>query len=309
MDLDTVLEEAANDPRLINELLETYGQCMWRSGGAYWKLSETLNGVADRQRLLYRRLGLAWDVAFQWRGMEPTTHHLAIPKSVLLAIVALSILWGWPRAAALFLMGFTCLLRTDEFASASRRHLVFPADVLYEVDFMLVIVPFPKTRLKMAKQQTSRVAYPDVIDFLAATFAALPPDERLWPLGTSSLRRRFNLVCERIGLPTPSRKLEGQRPLELGGIRGGGATAMMLETDDPPRVQRQGRWANPKVMEIYLQELAAVSLIPSLEAETRKRVRLLAAASPSLMTRAAQLQRQAIPPVSWPTLFAAAHAA
>jgi hypothetical protein len=303
-ELEALLEASTSDPREINELLEAYGQYLWRSGAAFNRFPETINAVVGRQRLLHRRLGVAWDVAFQWKAAEPGEHHLAIPKVVLLALVSSGILWGWPSVSALLLLGFTALLRTSEFALCQRQWLVFPRDVLYDVAFLMVIIPEPKTRLTMAKQQSVRVDYHEVITFLESTFGNLAPHERLWPLSTPALRRRFVLLCQAMGLPTQGRLPGGGRPLELGGLRGGGATALLLESQDSELVRRKGRWANPKVMEIYLQELSAVTLLPRLPAKTRQLIMALADAAGPLMQRAAELQAAQVPAMSWPAFFA-----
>jgi hypothetical protein len=168
----------------------------------------------------------------------------------------------------------------------------------------MVIIPEPKTRLTMAKQQSVRVDYHEVIAYLEATFGNLAPHERLWPLSTPALRRRFVLLCQAMGLPTQGRLPGGGRPLELGGLRGGGATALLLESQDSELVRRKGRWANPKVMEIYLQELSAVTLLPRLPAKTRQLIMALADAAGPLMQRAAELQAAQVPAMSWPAIFA-----
>ena len=92
--------------------------------------------------------------------------------------------------------------------------------------------------------------------------------------------------------------------MDLVGLRGGGATALYMDTENAPYVQHVGRWANVKVMEMYLQELSAVTLIPSLPAVSRQRIAALADAASCLMQRAVELQAAAVPPSAWTALFA-----
>jgi hypothetical protein len=56
----------------------------------------------------------AWDLAFAWLVDEPHEHHPALPISILLSMMCLALLWGWPLEAAIFGMSWAGLLRIGE---------------------------------------------------------------------------------------------------------------------------------------------------------------------------------------------------
>ena len=61
----------------------------------------------------------AWDFAYSWVSEEPFSHHPALPASILLAIMAVAILWGWLAEAAIF--GLAGILRVGEILQATRE--------------------------------------------------------------------------------------------------------------------------------------------------------------------------------------------
>ena len=61
---------------------------------------------------------------------EPHEHHAAMPLSVVLALTALSLFYGWSREAELILLGWTGALRAGELFGAARDGLVLPCKML-----------------------------------------------------------------------------------------------------------------------------------------------------------------------------------
>ncbi|CAE7249391.1 unnamed protein product, partial [Symbiodinium sp. KB8] len=118
----------------VARALARYGRELFEAGYPYWHLSETINSVAAKRPAIRRQLQGAWDVAFAWMAMEPHTHHVAMPAVVLLAILAVSLLWGWKQEAGLFGLAWGALLRIGEATGALREALVLPRDVLYSQD-------------------------------------------------------------------------------------------------------------------------------------------------------------------------------
>ena len=74
---------------------------------------------------------------------------------------------------------------------------------------------------------------------------------------------------------------KGTKALHLGSFRPGGATYLLQQTEDSELTRRRGRWASHKVMEIYLQEVASITLFPQLPQPVREHVLSLAQALPA----------------------------
>lgn len=68
-----------------------------------------------------------------------------------------------------------------------------------------------------------------------------------------------------------------------GVLRGSGATALYLQTEDLNLIQWRGRWAQLKTVEHYIQEVGAQSLLSTSSAETRDLVKLFADAAGPLL--------------------------
>ena len=65
--------------------------------------------------------------------------------------------------------------------------------------------------------------------------------------------------------------------------RGGGATWFFQETGSLELTKWRGRWQQTRTLEVYLQEVAAASLLPELAPEARGRVQAWADLAPDLL--------------------------
>ncbi|CAE7356391.1 unnamed protein product, partial [Symbiodinium microadriaticum] len=300
--LEVLLAAKPLDPEVIASWLVSYGRQLYEAGRPYWHYSETINGVAAMKPSLRRSLQGAWDLAFSWMAKEPNTHHLAMPPVILLSMLCTCLYWGWLREAGIFALSWGGLLRIGEATSARRSDLILPADVLHLQRHALIRIEEPKTRMRMARHQSAKVEQSDLVELLHLAFADLESTSRLWPQSPQTLRRRFDLVLERIGLPTAR---TGQKQLDLGSFRPGGATFILSQTEDSELVRRRGRWASQRVMEIYIQEVQATVYFPSLPAELRLRIMNLAQCFSSVLAQAVAWKRVGVPPSSWFAMFSA----
>ena len=85
----------------INLILERYGRELYNSGKPYAHLAETLNQVSTLKPAIRRQLQGAWSFGFSWVKREPSSHHVAMPGPVALAVLTTSLLWGWVRVAGI----------------------------------------------------------------------------------------------------------------------------------------------------------------------------------------------------------------
>ena len=92
---------------------------------------------------------------------------------------------------------------------------------------------------------------------------------------------------------------ESERPLDLGSFRPGGATHMLQTCEDSELVRRRGRWVSHRVMEIYLQEVAAATFYPSLPPAVRQKVFQAASCLPAVLKQSLAWTRDKIPTQTW----------
>ena len=296
-----LLDAKPIDPERISHWLAVYGKEMYLGGRSYGQFSETINAIAMMKPLIRKQLTPAWDVAYAWLVDEPHQHHPALPVSVFLALLSLSILWGWPYEAAVISLAWAGILRIGEVLQSCRRDLVLPSDSVPGFSFILLKIKEAKTRGRSAKHQSARVDQPDLIDLISAVYGPLKPDEPLWPWSAATLRKRFNLLLEELGLPT---KRCGQaRPFDLASLRPGGATWLLHATENSEIVRRRGRWLSSRVMEIYLQEVLVATFLVNLDPDVRQNIESLALGFEKLAQIAVSFLSHAIPSKAWNSLL------
>ena len=132
-----------------------------------------------------------------------------------------------------------------------------------------------------AKRAYTRIDQPGFVDFADAFVAHFPAAAPVFNGTYAQFRAAFRALGAELGLP-----LDGPLALTWGSCRPGGATWLLRASDNPELVRFRGRWASSRMLETYVQEVGAVSLLPVLSDDVRTRVRTLAAAAPYLLARA-----------------------
>ena len=222
MDWDGVLFCSPPDIDAVNKILVDYGRWLFSEGKPYYHFSETINAVTCKRPIIRRSLQQVWDLAFIWGSYEPAVHHLAMPPQILTAVLAVCLVWGWTREAAVFALAWGALLRIGEIFQSRRCDLVLPSDVGNSVDFCLLKIVEPKTRFRAARHQAGKLEQPDLIQIVQLGFKDLSREERLWSLSGATLRTRLNKILERLELPASNSG--SLQALSLASLRPGGAT-------------------------------------------------------------------------------------
>lgn len=278
----------------VNKALEMFGRELHRNGRPYNHYAETINAVSALRPSLRRVLQGAWDLAFTWLREEPPTHHVAIPWQALLCLVSTAYLWNWPRVAGVLALSWGGITRIGEVLGAKRKHLVLPNDLGRTIQYCLLQIQEPKTRFKAARHEVAKLDQPQLLKVVETAFESLSPEQALWPLSPQTLKNRFQKLVERVGL---NRLPAGcKRGLDLGSLRAGGASWMLMTTED---VRRRGRWINNKIMEIYIQEAASIQFLPKLPVDVRNTVLLGATLFPTVLDKVYWWFRCGLPEAAW----------
>ena len=299
--LDELLFQPIRNVDEINALLTRYGRELFKAGKTYNQYAETINELTSRAPPLRRFVQAAWDLGYTWKKFEPSEHHTAMPGHVLLAILSVCLTWGWTRVAGIFALMWGALLRPGEACSASRGDLLLPDDLDGGAPFALLSIKEPKTRFSNARHQSAKLDIPDLLSVVRLAFKDLKQENMLWPFSAQTLRNRLRVVLSACWLPTESGA--GLRALDLGSFRSGGATWIIQVTEDGDLLQRRGRWANRKMMEIYVQEVSALIYLKKVPEKTKDRVVCLAAAFLPLLDKAWEFTKAKIPGDVWYILF------
>ena len=120
---DEIFSNAFQNIDQINQLLASFGRMQYNAGRPLNQFAETINAVSSVKPALRRSLQGAWDVAYTWARREPSVHHVAMPGQILLAMISVSLIWGWVRMAGALALGWGALLRPGEIFQARRADL------------------------------------------------------------------------------------------------------------------------------------------------------------------------------------------
>ena len=301
---DDLIFSSPPDPEAVCHWLVAYGRELHAAGKSYNKYVETINGIATARPLLRRQMAQAWDLAFAWLQDEPHQHHPALPQSILLSMLSTALLWGWPVVAAILSMTWAGVMRIGEVVYATRRDLVLPTDSAPDIDYILVRIKEPKSRGRAARHQSARIDPSDIVSLITKVFKGFAPSDRLWPSSAGTLRRRFNSLLTAVGLPT-TRGPWG-RPYDLGSLRPGGASWLLMKTENTELIRRRGRWQSMRTLEIYLQDIQVATALHKLDEPVRRKIAHLAAGLSSILEKTRVNLDCNIPCSAWYFLFAQA---
>jgi hypothetical protein len=292
-----LLSEKPADPEKISKWFVEFGKEMFHSGKTYNAYAETINAVAGARPQIKRQLTVAWDYAFSWISNEPFDHHPAMPPGILIALMSFALLWGWPQVAAVFGLAWAGVLRIGEVLQATRADLVLPGDAVAGTSFALLKVREPKTRGRHAKHQAARIDPVDVIQVLEVAYKNASGSSLLWPQSSATLRKRLRDLLKALKLPT---EVSGDvRPFDLSSFRPGGASWLLMSTENVELVRRRGRWLSSRVMEIYLQEVQYCTYLEKLPKCSREMIDTCTAGISDVLRQVTHFSACGIPSDAW----------
>ena len=285
----------------INEILSTYGRALYNSGKSYNQYAETLNGITSIKPAVRRMLQGAWDVGYSWIRAEPSSHHTALPPQILLAMISVSLVWGWVAFAGCLALGFGALLRPGEIFAATRKHLFLPEDAIGFIDYALISIDEPKSRFTNARRQTAKLDARDLLEVVIFCFGPLQAHQKLWPFSGQTFRERFKSVLRALHIPTET--IQHLKPLDPGSLRAGGATFLINTTENGELCRRRGRWANHKMMEVYVQELSSLAYMKHLDGDCLERIKAFALIFLNIFEQVKSFRAAQVPVSVWYILF------
>ena len=253
--------------------LRAYGLHLYRSGLPRYMLTYAITSMQDQYPHFRHALGAAWQIDKKWQVAEPGHCRPVISLPLFRAAICLSLVWGWKRFAGLSMIAFAGMLHPAEFICLSRKNLMLPRDMSFSISSLYIHLENPKTS-RFARQQHVKISDPEILSFVDAVFGNYPLDAKLFGASLSAYRNQWNAVMRQLGVPC----LQKDRGLTPGTLRGSGATAMYLQTENIPLICWRGRWAQVKTLEYYLQEVAAQVFIHTLPVSARNKIELFNAA-------------------------------
>lgn len=256
-----------SNPEGIAWALRAYGVHCFEGGLPRYLFVYAITAMQDRHPQCRSFLSLAWQIDRKWQVHEPGRCRAVLPGIAVRAAVAVASLWGWHRWVGVVLLGFAAMLHPGELVSLTRKDLVFPRDLAFDMPCLYVHLQNPKTS-RFARRQHGRVDDLPLIRVLERIFSELPLDCRLFDGSINLFRKQWNATMRRLGIPC-SQQGHGATP---GSLRGSGATYLYGRAEDIPWIAWRGRWARVKTLEYYLQEVSAQLLLFELTPQSRSNI-------------------------------------
>lgn len=254
----------------LDRVVAEYGQTLYAAGRSLLDFAETINALVDIDRALKGCFPRAWDAARVWRSLMPAGNRVPMPGNVMLAMITVALSWHLPHVALLIATGFMGLLRVHELRWLRFGSVVTPSLMLVDDCSMFAIIEKPKMCV--------RIDDPGLVALAERFATAFPPTALVFDGSYVQLRNVFAALCHEVGVPAGA-----PGGLTLGSLRPGGATWLYRATDCTETVRFRGRWASGRMLEIYIQEVGAASVLPRLRPAVRDRIAALAAAAPQAL--------------------------
>lgn len=260
-------------PGLFVQSLVAYGHFCFSDGVALHVYRQLLAHVQKLHPQIKVFMTPAWETVSKWEMQEPSKHRPPMPEPIMLAMVSLALAWKWERWSAITLACFYSVSRVGELLKVRRREILTPRDLLRNEPVIYIRFLAPKSRRRGAKVQYSTIEEGAAVAFLCKVWDCLHPDDLLYSGSQGAYRSRWNALLVRL-------QISSQHQLTPGGLRGGGAVCLHRRGLARTELMWKMRLQHAQTLGYYLQETAALSLLPSLPHRVRHRIQVLQACFP-----------------------------
>ena len=211
---------------------------------------------------------ICWDLASRWELAEPVTHRTPMPLPLLEAMMLLAWQHRWYRWIGVTLICFFGISRVGEVLKLQRRDLLLPSDLLDdEHDAAYVVIWKSKTSTRQpARVQHLKVVEKRAIRLLEAIYGLQEKEDKLYHGSPSVYRTRWDYLLRMLQIPVELR-------LTPSGLRGGGSIELYRKGESIANIQWRMRIRHLNTLESYIQEVAAVSLLPELGPLVAERIK------------------------------------
>ena len=256
-------------------LVRCYGNWLYQHGEPMYKFRHLMAWLQKNRFDLKGHLGMGWDLLTRWERLQPVVHRVPVPFSVFRALMNLALQKGWRRWSCVCGLAFYGVARAGEPLRGTRGDLLLPSDTLGELALgAFMAVRSPKTAFR-GKGRLQHIAVKDsaFVSFLEKTLGEDDPQTPIYAGSAASFRRRWDVLLQDLDIDKSAR-------LTPGGLRGGGAVFEYQRGLGLQELLWRMRIRHLTTLESYLQEAAAVSVVPGLTPRGRSRVAAASALYP-----------------------------
>lgn len=225
---------------------------------------------------LRKSLQATWQALRAWEELKPTSYRAPLPLPLLVVMTCAARHRAyfeckggqqelWLVFSTLMLVGFFALLRP--ILNLTVSDITLPNSFSIGGPYAVIRIRSPKNSRQMGAQQFAELRHPDAVSWLSwLVIKRKEPAEPLWRGTHTKFRMLFRHLTQRL-------RIEGLK-LSPASLRAGGATWMLDQKTEVSKIRFNGRWANLRSLEHYLQVARAQQIaisVPLHTAETLKR--------------------------------------
>lgn len=186
-----------------------------------------------------------------------------MPLRLLEAMMLLAWQYKWYRWIGVTLICFFGIARVGEVLKLRRSDLLLPSDLLDDEHSAAYVVLW---KSKTSTRQPARVQHLKVVDtrairLLESIYGEQPKIDSLYHGTPSVYRRRWDFLLQMLQIPSELR------------LRGGGSIELYRKGESIVNIQWRMRIRHIGTLESYIQEVAAVSLLPDLGPSVAARIK------------------------------------
>ena len=259
---------------VCNQLLCEFIEGYFETNDSMWIPKHTLLGIQTYLHHLDGKLTRAWNALRAWQTVQGSNHRVPLPHLLLSGMFLVCVLKGleaakdslrWFTAWVLFRLGFSGLLRPGELIALRFRDILFDSSQSQQI--AIVRIGQPKNRNSMGFGQFVTIRDEATVAWLHWLCKQAPPALRLWDSTRERLTSHFRECLDLLNIPSSI--------FSLGGLRAGGATALIIANVEVARIKFLGRWASESSMSVYIQESMSLLVLAQLEPHARSTLEAL----------------------------------
>ena len=234
--------ESQDDTSDLDGLVCDFMELQWSRDEAVGYIADVLSGLHFFMPELRGTLRHSWRLFRQWRRVEAPQRAPPLTVWIVKAVIARALEIDQLAFAALFAVGYHCLLRTGELLALQFKDLELSSET------GVISLYSSKSGLRTGTEEAVAVRDPLVLD-LPRTLAVSQrfcPGQKLWPYSAQFFRNRFAEHMRFFRISHLQMK-----PYSL---RRGGATFLLQIGLPLDTILLRGRWRSLNVARLYLQD-------------------------------------------------------
>lgn len=188
------------------------------------------------------KLRNSWRLLKAWTRIEPPLRVLPVDPLMIGAMAGLCVQAGWPRPAALLLVGFDAFLRPGEL------YKLTPQDITWASSKACLSLRDTKSGIRKGAEEMVFIQSRLATQFLRRVVKSLSANEPILDRTPKQFRDLFFNMLD---------FLEIQGHISLYSLRRGGGTHHFMFTQSMESTLLRGRWQSTSTARIYLQDSAA----------------------------------------------------